>query len=100
MFLLRCRISASSHRKPLHLGAAIVYPPSSPAHAVHARAWYQAASDRDGDGILAMEFIDRLPEIQAPMQILHHNVTTVNLKLDGDIASRSPTGRICTSLRS
>ena len=35
---------------------------------------------------LAMEFIDKLPEIQAPMEILHHNVTTVNLKLDGDYA--------------
>ncbi len=35
---------------------------------------------------LAMEFIDRLPQIQAPMEILHHNVTTVNLKLDGDRA--------------
>lgn len=35
---------------------------------------------------LAMEFIDRLPDIQAPMEILHHNVTTVNIKLDGDYA--------------
>ncbi len=35
---------------------------------------------------LAMEFIDRLPEIQAPMQILHHNITTVNIELDGDYA--------------
>lgn len=34
----------------------------------------------------AMAFIDKLPEIQAPMLILHHNVTTVNLKLDGDHA--------------
>ncbi len=33
---------------------------------------------------LAMDFIDKLPEIQAPMEILHHNTTTVNLKLDGD----------------
>ncbi len=33
---------------------------------------------------LAMEFIDKLPEIQAPMEILHHNVTTVNIRLDGD----------------
>lgn len=33
---------------------------------------------------LAMEFIDKLPEIQAPMQILHHNMTTVNIALDGD----------------
>jgi hypothetical protein len=35
---------------------------------------------------LAMEFIDRLPEIQAPMKILHHNITTVNLALDGNYA--------------
>jgi len=34
----------------------------------------------------AMEFIDQLPKIQAPMAILHHNVTTVNLKLAGDKA--------------
>ena len=30
---------------------------------------------------LAMEFIDKLPEIQAPMKILHHNVTTHNIEL-------------------
>lgn len=35
---------------------------------------------------LAMEFIDKLPEIQAPMEILHHNVTTLNIALDGDYA--------------
>lgn len=35
---------------------------------------------------LAMEFIDKLPEIQKAMEILHHNVTTVNLKLAGDRA--------------
>lgn len=35
---------------------------------------------------LAMEFIDRLPQIQAPMEILHHNVTTHNIELDGDNA--------------
>lgn len=34
----------------------------------------------------AMDFIDKLPEIQAPMEILHHNVTTINLALDGDEA--------------
>jgi hypothetical protein len=33
---------------------------------------------------LAMDFIDRLPDIQAPMNILHHNVTTLNIALDGD----------------
>ncbi|MEH6583456.1 MAG: nuclear transport factor 2 family protein [Halioglobus sp.] len=35
---------------------------------------------------LAMDFIDKLPEIQAPMEILHHNVTTLNIALDGDRA--------------
>ena len=35
---------------------------------------------------LAMEFIDRLPEIQEPMAILHHNVTTVNITLEDDYA--------------
>jgi SnoaL-like domain len=35
---------------------------------------------------LAMEFIDQLPQIQAPMNILHHNVTNINLALDGDYA--------------
>ncbi|MBP8234843.1 MAG: nuclear transport factor 2 family protein [Rhizorhabdus sp.] len=34
----------------------------------------------------AMDFIDKLPEIQAPMEILHHNVTTINLAIDGDRA--------------
>jgi len=34
----------------------------------------------------AMEYIDKLPSIQAPMEILHHNVTTVNLKLNGNYA--------------
>ena len=35
---------------------------------------------------LAMEFIDKLPEIQKAMEIPHHNVTTVNLKVSGDRA--------------
>ncbi len=35
---------------------------------------------------LAMKFIDRLPQIQAPMEILHHNVTTHNIELYGDRA--------------
>jgi hypothetical protein len=35
---------------------------------------------------LAMEFIDKLPEIQAPMEILHHNITTHNIALNGDYA--------------
>src|SRR3546814_3986537 len=28
----------------------------------------------------ASEFLDKLPEIQAPMAVLHHNVTTINLR--------------------
>lgn len=35
---------------------------------------------------LATEFIDRLPQIQAPMKILHHNLTTINIALEGDYA--------------
>lgn len=30
----------------------------------------------------AMEFIDQLPAIQEPMAILHHNTTTVNIRLE------------------
>ena len=35
---------------------------------------------------LAMDFIDQLPAIQQPMEILQHNVTTINIALDGDYA--------------
>jgi hypothetical protein len=35
---------------------------------------------------LAMDFIDKLPEIQEPMEILHHNVTTQIIEIDGDYA--------------
>lgn len=51
------------------------------------RSLYHADAIDDHGGFfkgLAMEFIDRLPDIQAPMEILHHNVTTVNIKLDGN----------------
>lgn len=34
----------------------------------------------------AMAFIDHLPEIQKNMEILHHNVTTINIAIDGDYA--------------
>ncbi len=34
----------------------------------------------------AMEFIDNLPEIQKPMEILHHNVTNHIIELDGERA--------------
>jgi hypothetical protein len=53
------------------------------------RQLYHADAIDDHGGFfkgLAMEFIDRLPEIQAPMEILHHNVTTLNIALDGDYA--------------
>ncbi|MEE2730403.1 MAG: nuclear transport factor 2 family protein [Pseudomonadota bacterium] len=53
------------------------------------RALYHADALDDHGGFfqgLAMEFIDQLPQIQAPMEILHHNVTTVSLKLDGHYA--------------
>jgi len=53
------------------------------------RSLYHAdATDDHGSFFkgLAMDFIDRLPEIQAPMEILHHNVTTLNIALDGDYA--------------
>ena len=50
--------------------------------------YHEDATDDHGGFFngLAMDFIDRLPEIQAPMEILHHNVTTINLKVDGDYA--------------
>ena len=53
------------------------------------RTLYHADAEDDHGGFykgLAMEFIDRLPEIQAPMLILHHNITTSNLALEGDYA--------------
>jgi len=34
----------------------------------------------------AMAYIDSLPVISADMEILHHNITTVNIRLDGDYA--------------
>ncbi len=34
----------------------------------------------------AMDFIDKLPDIQGPMKILHHNLTTMNIALDGNYA--------------
>ena len=53
------------------------------------RALYHEDAVDDHGGFykgLAMEFIDKLPEIQAPMRILHHNITTRNIKLDGNYA--------------
>ena len=50
--------------------------------------YHEDATDDHGSFFqgLAMDFIDKLPEIQGPMKILHHNMTTVNIKLDGDYA--------------
>ena len=46
--------------------------------------YHEDAKDDHGSYFsgLAMEFIDRLPEIQKPFRILHHNVTTHNIELD------------------
>ena len=55
-------------------------------HALMRTLYHEDAIDDHGAFFkgLAMEFIDKLPEIQAPMLILHHNVTTVNIALDGN----------------
>ena len=53
------------------------------------RALYHEDAIDDHGGFfkgLATDFIDQLPVIQASMEILHHNVTTLNIKLDGDYA--------------
>lgn len=53
------------------------------------RALYHPGATDDHGGFfkgLADEFIDALPQIQAPMQILHHNVTSTNIVIDGDYA--------------
>jgi len=57
-------------------------------HALMRSLYHEDAIDDHGAFFKgpAMEFIDRLPEIQAPMLILHHNITTVNIELDGDYA--------------
>ena len=34
----------------------------------------------------AMEYVDILPQISANMEILHHNITTANIRIDGDYA--------------
>ncbi len=45
--------------------------------------YHDDASDDHGGFFkgLARDFIDQLPVIQQPMLILHHNITTVNIKL-------------------
>ena len=54
-------------------------------HAKMRMLYHEDAIDEHGHFArgLAHEFIDKLPQIQAPMAILHHNVTTVNIVLDG-----------------
>jgi ketosteroid isomerase-like protein len=34
----------------------------------------------------AVDFIEKLPEIQAPMEILHHAITTMNIEVEGEYA--------------
>lgn len=49
------------------------------------RSMYHEDATDDHGGFfqgLAMDFIEQLPDIQEPMEILHHNVTTVNIKLE------------------
>lgn len=50
--------------------------------------YHEDATDDHGSFFkgLAMDFIDNLPDIQASMAILHHNATTINIKLDGEYA--------------
>ncbi len=57
-------------------------------HALMRTLYHDDAIDEHGGLFkgLASEFIDRLPEIQAPMEILHHNVTTTNIRFDGHYA--------------
>lgn len=48
--------------------------------------YHDDATDNHGGFFqgLAQDFINQLPAIQASMMILHHNVTTVNVKIDGN----------------
>ena len=57
-------------------------------HAAMAATYHEDATDDHGAFFkgLASEFIEQLPQIQASMRILHHNVTTINILLDGDYA--------------
>jgi hypothetical protein len=53
------------------------------------RALYHDGATDDHGGFfkgLAEDFIKALPQIQAPMQILHHNVTTTNIAIEHDDA--------------
>jgi len=50
------------------------------------KLYFEDATDDHGGFFKgrAMDFIDKLPEIQKPMKILQHNVTTINLKLEAE----------------
>lgn len=60
-------------------------------HALMRSLYHEDATDDHGAFFKgpAMEFIDHLPEIQAPMAILHHNVTTVNIRFAADNPDRA-----------
>jgi len=57
-------------------------------HELMRKLYHEDAYDDHGSFFKgkAMEFIDLLPEIQKSMGILHHNVTTHNIHLMGDLA--------------
>ena len=61
-------------------------PPTGTTTTRCAQLYHEDAVDDHGAFFkgLAMEFIEKLPDIQSPMMILHHNITTVNISLDGD----------------
>jgi len=50
--------------------------------------YHDGATDDHGGFFkgLAEDFIKALPQIQAPMQILHHNITTTNIAIEHDNA--------------
>jgi len=57
-------------------------------HAALRALYHEGATDDHGGFFkgLAEDFIRELPRIQAPMLILHHNVTTINIAIEGDYA--------------
>jgi SnoaL-like domain len=61
------------------------------------RSLYHPDAIEDHGGFFtgsAMAFIDRLPDIQAPIDILHHNVTTHIIRLDGESGSDRAEGEV------
>ncbi len=57
-------------------------------HALMRSLYHEDAIDDHGSFFngLAMDFIDQLPAIQEPMLILQHNITNLQIRLDGDYA--------------